>query len=111
MPVGPAAHRHRSEYATANMFKELMRNNSPVDVAKALAAGGGGDDDAATGVVTEDGTSTARELLMRLPGINVHNYRQASAVLESPPSLLVALVAYHRARRLCLTLACMLRML
>lgn len=66
----------RSEHATADMFKELMKNNAPVDVEKALAAGGGIDDAPGEGV-GEDARSTAKELLMRLPGINVHNYRQA----------------------------------
>ncbi|CAN0308347.1 unnamed protein product, partial [Scytosiphon promiscuus] len=63
----------RSEHATADMFKELMKNNATVDVVKAQAAGGGGEDDhPGTG---DDTSASAKELLMRLPGINVHNYR------------------------------------
>lgn len=57
------------------MFKELMKNNASVDVAKAQAAGGGGEDDHGTG---EDASATGRNLLMRLPGITVHNYRNVS---------------------------------
>ncbi|CAN0277039.1 unnamed protein product [Ectocarpus sp. 4 AP-2014] len=52
------------------MFKELMKNNAVVDVAKAQAAGGGGEDDQGTG---DD--ASAKELLMRLPGVNVYNFR------------------------------------
>lgn len=47
-----------------------MKNNAAVDVAKAQAAGGGGEDDQGTG---DD--ASAKELLMRLPGVNVYNFR------------------------------------
>ncbi|CAM9640825.1 unnamed protein product [Ectocarpus sp. 6 AP-2014] len=60
----------KSEHATADMFKELMKNNAAVDVAKAQAAGGGGEDDQGTG---DD--ASAKELLMRLPGVSVYNFR------------------------------------
>ncbi|CAM9642156.1 unnamed protein product, partial [Hapterophycus canaliculatus] len=56
------------------MFKELMKNNATVDVVKAQAAGGGGEDDSHPGT-GDDASATAKELLMRLPGVNVHNYR------------------------------------
>lgn len=52
-----------------------MKNNAPVDITKAVAAGGGGEDDAGGG---DDASSTAKELLMRLPGVNVHNFRNVS---------------------------------
>lgn len=65
----------RSEHATADMFKELMKNNAGVDVAKAHAAGGGGEEDRGAG---DD--ASAKDLLMRLPGVNVHNYRNVRAV-------------------------------
>lgn len=55
------------------MFKELMKNNAPVDVAKAQAAGGEGADENGSG--GGEAAMAAKELLMRLPGINVHNYR------------------------------------
>lgn len=52
------------------MFKELMKNNAPVDVVKAQTAGGG--EEEGTG---EDAAASAKDLLMRLPGVNVYNYR------------------------------------
>lgn len=53
------------------MFKELMKNNAPVDVAKAQAAG---EREGAEGM-GDDTSATAKDLLMRLPGVNVHNFR------------------------------------
>lgn len=50
-----------------------MKNNAGVDVAKAQAAGGGGDED--HGAAGDDASASAKDLLMRLPGVNVHNYR------------------------------------
>lgn len=49
-----------------------MKNNAAVDVAKAQAAGGGGEEEQGTG---DDASASAKDLLMRLPGVNVHNYR------------------------------------
>ena len=68
--------RRRSEHATADMFKELMKNNAGVDVAKAQAAGGGGEEEQGAG---DDASASAKDLLMRLPGVNVHNYRNVRA--------------------------------
>lgn len=70
----------RSEHATADMFKELMKNNARVDVDKAQAAGGGGEEDQEAG---NDVSSSAKDLLMRLPGVNVHNYRNVSSRISS----------------------------
>ena len=58
------------------MFKELMKNNAGVDVAKAQAAGGGGEEEQGAG---DDASASAKDLLMRLPGVNVHNYRNVRA--------------------------------
>ncbi|CAM9334858.1 unnamed protein product [Choristocarpus tenellus] len=72
----------RSQYATSDIFLELMAGNAPVDVDKALAAGGGeGEEDQG------EGNTAARELLMRLPGINIHNFRQVMREVESVAEL------------------------
>lgn len=52
-----------------------MKNNASVDVAKAKAAGGGGEEEQGG---RDDVSSSAKDLLMRLPGVNVHNYRNVS---------------------------------
>lgn len=48
-----------------------MENNAPVNVAKAQAAGGGDAEER----MGDDAAASAKELLMCLPGVNVHNYR------------------------------------
>eukprot|EP00904_Undaria_pinnatifida_P013579 jgi/Undpi1/9351/HiC_scaffold_26.g11809.m1 len=63
--------REKSEHATADLFKGLMENNAPVNVAKAQAAGGGDAEER----MGDDAAASAKELLMCLPGVNVHNYR------------------------------------
>lgn len=52
-----------------------MKNNAGVDVAKAQAAGGGGEQGQEQGAGGDDASASAKDLLMRLPGVTVHNYR------------------------------------
>jgi len=92
----------RSAQQTAEIFRSLMVGHAPADVDKAVAAGadtadlgsagggGGGGGGVAGGKRADDGdadasaSDVARDMLLNLPGVNVHNFR---TVMGAVPSL------------------------
>jgi ERCC4-type nuclease len=76
---------------TVDIFKSIIHNHAEVDVRKAITAGALTD---GNGNVVEsmedmelkdldDARSTAHEILMYLPGINVHNFREVASKVEN----------------------------
>lgn len=74
----------RNSHFTVKLFKALKANNAEVDVQKALTAGGGGghgegEGGGGGGAAGDEGEArkhlTAQDLLLKLPGVNVGNYR------------------------------------
>lgn len=78
----------RSPYETLKIFKSLKANHEEVDVDKAIAIGSNESLDAL--LDTSDGAEdeveineAARDMLLRLPGINLHNARQVMKKCDS----------------------------
>ncbi len=101
----------RSPSATADIFRSIVSNHEPVDVLKAVSVGAvGGEAEAAAG--GEDGaemeaTAAAQEILLSLPGVNVHNFREVMNSVQSVAELstlseaqLVPLIGPVNARKL-----------
>ena len=76
----------RSIHSTTEIFKAIMAGHDPVDEEKAIFAGSAS---AATGgasstnVDEQEARSAAHEMLLSLPGINVHNVRAVMDGVES----------------------------
>lgn len=87
-----------------DIFRSLVSNHEEVDVSKAVAAGslqfpaadahcdansdyiagtGAGTVAAAASMSSEDARSSAREVLLSLPGITVHNFRAVMAAVTN----------------------------
>jgi DNA excision repair protein ERCC-4 len=71
----------RSPYETLKLFMSLKTNHEEVDVDKAVAIGSNESIDALLDTKDEDGedveiNEAARDMLLRLPGINLHNARK-----------------------------------
>ena len=87
----------RNSHFTVKLFKALKANNAEVDVQKALTAGGGGghggedEGGGGGGAAGEEGEArkhlTAQDLLLKLPGVNVGNYRAIMKKCESLSSV------------------------
>lgn len=78
----------RSAASTVEIFKTIASNHEPVDVQKAVAVGAvlTGDSDAqgdAGGGEDHEAATAAREILLSLPGINVHNFREVMNGVEN----------------------------
>lgn len=70
----------RSPRHTLKIFKSLKTNHEEVDVDKAVAIGSNESIDKLLDVEGEDGeeneiNEAARDMLLRLPGVNIHNAR------------------------------------
>lgn len=110
----------RSPENTADIFKAISQNHEEVDVQKALVVGsvldgqdgqevdennpdylgGGGDSE-------QDARTIAQEMLLSLPGINVHNFREVMNKVENITQLtkmseaeLTPLIGVGNARKL-----------
>jgi DNA excision repair protein ERCC-4 len=80
----------RSPHETLKIFKALKTNHEEVDVEKAielgsnesvdaLLAGDGGEEDGEENEINE----AARDMLLRLPGVNVHHARKIMSACDS----------------------------
>ncbi len=78
----------RSPHETLKLFKTLKANHEEVDVDKAVAVGSNESIDALLDTQDEDGeqveiNEAARDMLLRLPGINIHNARNIMKECDS----------------------------
>jgi len=78
----------RSTYETLKLFKSLKANHEEVDVDSAVEKGSNESIDALLKTGDEDGANcdineAARDMLLRLPGITVHNARKVMKVCDS----------------------------
>ncbi|CAM9326759.1 unnamed protein product [Phaeothamnion confervicola] len=74
----------RSPHATVDVFRDLKKNQPDADVGKAVAVGGVGGGGADSNAAD---ASAAQELLLRLPGVTVHNFRTVMRAAESVAAL------------------------
>ena len=87
----------KSPHETLRIFKELKANHDEVDVEKAIEVGRNDSEDAFKQVLREeedDINDAARDMLLRMPGVNVHNARKIMKECDS----LTDLVAMSRER-------------
>jgi len=77
----------RSSHCTPDIFKAVMAGHEAVDEVKALAAGSaGGTGDGmpgSAGVDEQEARAASHEMLLTLPGVNVHNVRNVIEEVES----------------------------
>ena len=78
----------RSPYETLKLFKTLKANHEEVDVDKAVAIGSNESIDTLLETKDNDGeeveiNEAARDMLLRLPGINIHNARKIMKECDS----------------------------
>lgn len=77
----------RSPHETLRIFRELKANHDEVDVEKAVKIGGDETADALLRPNDESGedevNETARDMLLRLPGVNVHSARKIMQECDS----------------------------
>jgi DNA excision repair protein ERCC-4 len=78
----------RSPYETLKLFKTLKTNHEEVDVDKAVAIGSNESIDALLDTKDEDGedveiNEAGRDILLRLPGINLYNARKIMKECDS----------------------------
>ncbi len=78
----------RSAASTVEIFKIISSNHEPVDVQKAVAVGAvqgseGQNDGDKIGVEDQEAATAAQEILLSLPGINVHNFREVMNSVEN----------------------------
>lgn len=88
---------NRSPQSTAEIFRSIATHHDPVDVQKAVAVGGGAEnkDNEEEWVLAdpqdregsmednEDARQAATNILLSLPGINVHNFREVMHQVEN----------------------------
>lgn len=75
----------RSPYETLRVFKTLKQNHEEVDVDKAVDIGQNESVEALLSEVSDDDeiNETARDMLLRLPGVSVHNARKIMRECDS----------------------------
>lgn len=81
----------RSPAATVDIFRSITMHHDPVDEQKAVAAGAGTEqqdeewalDERREAADSEDARQTAQNILLSLPGINVHNFREVMHQVEN----------------------------
>lgn len=78
----------RSPYETLKLFKTLKANHEEVDVDKAVAIGSNESIDALLDIKDDNGgeadiNESARDMLLRLPGVNLHNARKITKECDS----------------------------
>ncbi len=85
---------NRSASHTSEIFKTVVTNHEEVDVNKAITVGAvldaqgnsvheGISEEVALAEQEQDARSTAHAILMSLPGINVHNFREITNKVDN----------------------------